>query len=157
MQVRLFGGVGTQILYNMYYLRSEKNSCLCFSENHQSFLNGEVAKSMTIDRSVSSASNGSATSGDEDCDDSKTGKSQSRIDKWKAKHEAMLKLAQKTDKTSKSGKEGIKEMSVEEKNADILALDPSAGVVIDFDRKEVVGSKPHTRHNATAIQQALSV
>ena len=136
---------------------------IVFAENHELFKNGDVAKSLpidrsaiSIDRSVSSASNGSATSGDEDCDDSKTGKSQSRIDKWKAKHEAMLKLAQKTDKTPKSGKDGIKDISSEEKNADILALDPSAGVVIDFDRKEVVGSKAHTRHNAT-IQQALSV
>ena len=61
----------------------------------------ETDKSVPVDRSTSSASNGSATSGDEDCDDPKTGKLQSRIDKWKAKHEAMLKLAQKTDMKEK--------------------------------------------------------
>ncbi len=123
--------------------------------NLESFRNGE--KSLINDRSASSASNGSATSGDEDGDDQKTGKSQSRIDKWKAKHEAMLKLAQKTDKTSKNGgKEESKDISAVT-NDDILSLDPSAGVCIDFDDHKDVGSKPHTRHTATLQQQALSV
>ena len=46
-------------------------------------------------RSASSASNAS----DEDTDDHKSGsRTQSRIDKWKAKHEAMLKMASKDKK-----------------------------------------------------------
>merc|ERR1712018_464209 len=48
-------------------------------------------------RSGSSASNGS----DEDNEDHKSGgRSQSRIDKWKAKHEAMLKMAASEKKKS---------------------------------------------------------
>ena len=121
----------------------------------ESYRNGD--KSLTIDRSTSSASNGSATSGDEDGDDQKTGKSQSRIDKWKAKHEAMLKLAQKTDKSSKSGKDESKDINSATANDAILSLDPSAGVCIDFDDHKDVGSKPHTRHTATLQQQVLSV
>lgn len=116
----------------------------------ESLKNGDFSKTLVTDRSASSASNGSATS-DDDGDDQKTGKSQSRIDKWKAKHEAMLKLAQKTDKT---GQTGDKNMS--EKNAEILNLDPASGVCIDFDGGKEVGPKPHSRHNG-GLQQALSV
>lgn len=89
-------------------------------------------------RSGSSASNGS----DEDCDDIKTGKSQSRIDKWKAKHEAMLKLAQKTDKAN----EGEGKMTPD-KNEDMLNLDPASGVCIEFDRKDVARKMSNGRHS----------
>jgi len=50
-------------------------------------------------RSGSSASNAS----DEDTDDHKSGsRTQSRIDKWKAKHEAMLKMASNDKKEKKN-------------------------------------------------------
>ena len=50
-------------------------------------------------RSGSSASNAS----DEDTDDHKSGsRTQSRIDKWKAKHEAMLKMASDNKKQAKT-------------------------------------------------------
>jgi len=50
-------------------------------------------------RSGSSASNAS----DEDTDDHKSGnRTQSRIDKWKAKHEAMLKMASENKKQAKT-------------------------------------------------------
>ena len=51
-------------------------------------------------RSGSSASNAS----DEDADDHKSGslRTQSRIDKWKAKHEAMLKMASDSKKSKTS-------------------------------------------------------
>ena len=51
-----------------------------------------LPQSRFMQRSASSASNAS----DEDGDDHKSGsRTQSRIDKWKAKHEAMLKMAKK--------------------------------------------------------------
>ena len=117
-------------------------------------------KSLNIDRSASSASNGSATSGDEDCDDQKTGKSKSRIDKWKAKHEAMLKLAQKTDKkemttNKEEEEEEDRKDDLDEKKEELLNLSSSAGICINFNEKDS-DSNPHTRHSA-ALQQALSV
>lgn len=54
-----------------------------------------LPQSRAQQRSGSSASNAS----DEDTDDHKSGsRTQSRIDKWKAKHEAMLKMASKDKK-----------------------------------------------------------
>jgi hypothetical protein len=116
-----------------------------------------VDKLMHADRSGSSASNGSNASGDEDGDDAKTGKSQSRIDKWKAKHEAMLKLAQKTEKKSEvpaanAAADSEPLMPAEEKNSEILNLDPSAGVCIDFDAKDVARGR-----HALQQHQVLSV
>ena len=110
------------------------------------------------DRSGSSASNGS----DEDCDDVKTGKTQSRIDKWKAKHEAMLKLAQKTEKSDSKkleqggGDIGVgKKIGSDDKNDEILNLDPSAGVCIDFDQKDMGSKLANGRHSMPP--QVLSV
>ena len=106
------------------------------------------------DRSGSSASNGS----DEDCDDVKTGKTQSRIDKWKAKHEAMLKLAQKTEKSDsklEQGDNGGKKISSEDKKDEILSLDPSTGVCIDFDQKDIASKLANGRHSMPP--QVLSV
>ena len=106
------------------------------------------------DRSGSSASNGS----DEDCDDVKTGKTQSRIDKWKAKHEAMLKLAQKTEKADnklEKAEHGGKKIGSQDKNEEILNLDPSAGVCIDFDQKDIASKLANGRHSMPP--QVLSV
>lgn len=107
----------------------------------------DLAPKQPCDRSASSASNGSATS-DDDADDQKAGKSQSRIDKWKAKHEAMLKLAQKSERSS----------AAERNSPDILGgLDPSTAVCIDFDRKDVVDDTRHHSRHSTNLQHVLSV
>ncbi len=50
----------------------------------------------------------------------------------------MLKLAQKTEKTVKMGQDGSKNIGPTEKNEEILNLDPSAGVCIDFDQVEIL-------------------
>ncbi len=106
----------------------------------------DLAPKQPCDRSTSSASNGSATS-DDDADDQKAGKSQSRIDKWKAKHEAMLKLAQKSETSS----------AAERNSPDILGLEATAAVCIDFDRKDVVDDTHHHSRHSTSLQQVLSV
>lgn len=91
-------------------------------------------------------------------------RSQSRIDKWKAKHEAMLKLAQEGKKKGKTNNKAKAKMDEEElvQDEDVLEepespeipnIDPN-GVCIDLDGDK--SEKPHTRHNA-AVQQALSV
>ena len=65
-------------------------------------------------RSGSSASNAS----DEDTDDHKSGsRTQSRIDKWKAKHEAMLKMA--SDKKEQDKEHAAAEAASEDETPEI--------------------------------------
>lgn len=91
-------------------------------------------------------------------------RSQSRIDRWKAKHEAMLKLAEEGKVKKGSGRGKKKEKVVQEVDDDIPEIpniDPN-GVCIDIKdtgngaEANNVPNKPHTRHSA-AVQQALSV
>ena len=111
---------------------------------------------------------------DDESEDQKYGRSQSRIDKWKAKHEAMLKLAEDKATTTAnpaattengSGSSNAGSSSKEEGSENGKETGPEIpnieeGVCIDFDqqqsqRKNI--SKPHTRHNTAVQQQALSV
>lgn len=109
---------------------------------------------------------------DDESEDQKNGRSQSRIDKWKAKHEAMLKLAE--NKASRSNSRDEKDSNDDaadskeepsEENGKVASPEipnMEEGVCIDFDQQQQSSaqrkniSKPHTRHN-TAVQQALSV
>lgn len=112
--------------------------------------------------------NGGGGLSDEEGEDSRLGgRSQSRIDKWKAKHEAMLRLAE--DKTTASPRvneqpehEGSTEEHMDEdqneKPDDKLPPIPDIeanGVCINLD-EDLLPSKPLTRHGAS-VQQALSV
>ena len=101
---------------------------------------------------------------DDENDEQRSGRSQSRIDKWKAKHEAMLKMAE--------GKSGEEDEGDSAKDGDSNAADDvsdeipnieSNGVCINLDDKSstpaaaaAAPKKPHTRHSAVQ-QQALSV
>ena len=118
----------------------------------------------------------SSVSDEESLDGDPKAQKQSRIDKWKAKHEAMLKQASK--KKGKKEKhedeleldEVVVDKHKEEKNEDetkkeeeedgILDIPnlEANGLNIDFDKGMAASTKPHTRQNAVIQQQhALSV
>lgn len=115
------------------------------------------------ERSLSVESNGENhedySSEDEKGAAKANGKSQSRIDRWKQKHEAMLKLADEGKKKSKKAKPEQPESEEDAEEEDepepeLPEIEPN-GVCIDI--KGSNNSKPHTRHSAAVQQQALSV
>ncbi|TRY66997.1 hypothetical protein TCAL_09697 [Tigriopus californicus] len=108
--------------------------------------------------------NGGGGLSDEEGEDSRLGgRSQSRIDKWKAKHEAMLRLAEdKATANPVNENDAPVDEHVEEdqteKSDDKLPTIPDIeanGVCINLD-EDLLPSKPLTRHGAS-VQQALSV